>query len=256
MKPNKLVQLQTRRKRIEERKAETRDHSFRRCDECTACCTVMAVHEIGKFSKPKYTPCKHECDGCKIYDHRPEPCRSYECLWLSGAIRDEFARPDRCGIIFDKRWDTGGFKDEIWIAREVWPGAFDSELGQLMLEYLSTKVAVYCSYISGRRKIMCPARMKDTIGRMRLIINNVGGDDEEIVQVIDEDMSAQDYIDSLKELERIKSEVDDLVDQVNESESSQVCERCGGSGSDPNGSRPDDYGNQTVCRACRGRGVL
>lgn len=51
------------------------------CDGCTACCTIMGVHEL---NKPVNTRCVH-CEagvGCAIYETRPQSCRTFECVWL------------------------------------------------------------------------------------------------------------------------------------------------------------------------------
>lgn len=51
------------------------------CGNCTMCCKLLAVTELGKL---KNTQCEH-CDvgvGCKIYDDRPVSCGGFSCLWL------------------------------------------------------------------------------------------------------------------------------------------------------------------------------
>jgi hypothetical protein len=68
----------------------------RTCGDCRLCCTILAVHELGK--RP-YVPCAFECAaGCAQYVERPQSCRSFVCAWLAGH-GDEDARPDRCGVV-------------------------------------------------------------------------------------------------------------------------------------------------------------
>jgi len=75
---------------------------MRSCGECSACCRLPEIAEIGK---PASTPCKHLCPighGCKIYEGRPSTCSNYECAWLlgHGANAD---RPDRSGVLIELR---------------------------------------------------------------------------------------------------------------------------------------------------------
>jgi hypothetical protein len=68
----------------------------RECGDCTACCTVLGVHELKKAPS---TPCCHECaTGCSTYESRPESCREFRCVWLDGAF-EEHLRPDKLGLV-------------------------------------------------------------------------------------------------------------------------------------------------------------
>lgn len=81
----------------------------RKCEACRACCTSIAVEELGK---PFNMPCTHLCDkGCAIHKTKPDSCAGYECLWLSGMF--EFAdRPDKIGAVFHPH-DIPG--EGLWI---------------------------------------------------------------------------------------------------------------------------------------------
>lgn len=96
----------------------------RKCGPCTACCTVMAVHEL---EKDLYEPCPHLCaKGCGIYADRPASCRTFECQWLRGLLEvdgsiDPALRPDACGVIFD--YQPGTPFGDVYTAWELEPGA-------------------------------------------------------------------------------------------------------------------------------------
>jgi hypothetical protein len=71
----------------------------RRCGDCTACCTVLGVVELGK---PAFTPCG-SCRtrppfGCAIYATRPAECATFRCGWLEG-VGTNADRPDRSGVV-------------------------------------------------------------------------------------------------------------------------------------------------------------
>ena len=102
----------------------------RSCDECSACCTVLEVPELGLSEGQG---CQHQCaDGCGVYMGRPKVCREYECTWLVGMGPDD-ERPDALGIVFSVTADeTYGV---MLMASEVWPGA--SEGGRALDRILS-----------------------------------------------------------------------------------------------------------------------
>ena len=95
------------------------ENEQRPCGECTACCTAMAVDEIGK---PNYTRCQHECSrGCAIYGQHPNTCRAFACLWkVPNWILEDSDRPDKLGVVFYVRESNETKQLEVW---EVWPGA-------------------------------------------------------------------------------------------------------------------------------------
>ncbi len=70
----------------------------RQCGECTLCCKVFT---IGALAKPMGQWCTH-CDigsGCRIYDSRPEVCRTFNCSWLVSAGMAEEWKPSLCGMV-------------------------------------------------------------------------------------------------------------------------------------------------------------
>lgn len=73
---------------------------MRTCGECTVCCTVARVPELGKA---EHTRCRHcwEGQGCVVYDKRPRSCRAFECEWLRGDLSDAM-RPDRSGVMLER----------------------------------------------------------------------------------------------------------------------------------------------------------
>jgi hypothetical protein len=80
----------------------------RTCADCSLCCKLLGVPEIGK-------PAGVWCDlvrigesktpaGCSTYSVRPKACTDFECLWLQSAAAgypmDEDMRPDLCKVVF------------------------------------------------------------------------------------------------------------------------------------------------------------
>lgn len=113
--------------------------SGRTCGECTACCTAISVYE---FRKKSGVRCENECgSGCGIYASRPQSCRDYSCLWLSGFIEgDERRRPDQLGLVFDTSpIKTGG--QLVW-AHETRPGASREPAAQYLLGRLEKRFPV------------------------------------------------------------------------------------------------------------------
>jgi len=116
---------------------------MRECGSCSACCAVIAVHELDKGT---YETCEHLCaSGCGIYAERPGSCRSFECQWLRGVLEvdgsvDTEMRPDACGVIFDYRPETAF--GEMFTAWEVEPGASASGHARSIIEGLQESFLV------------------------------------------------------------------------------------------------------------------
>lgn len=89
----------------------------RKCGECTACCTVMGIKDIGK---PYYVSCEHlKACGCGIYPDRPQACREFVCVWLHGCpVMTEEDRPDKSGYLFNIEDDVNGTWIEILLLRD------------------------------------------------------------------------------------------------------------------------------------------
>jgi hypothetical protein len=94
--------------------------------------------------------CDHlACEGCQIYDARPQGCRDFDCLWLRGEIPgDESHRPDRLGVLFDGFRDAATNKFRL-VAFEVWNGAFDEPATAGLLAELSTRQTIQLSFRDG-----------------------------------------------------------------------------------------------------------
>ncbi len=66
--------------------------------ECTECCDVVAVDELGK---PHYARCPHLRANCGIYETRPSSCKTWRCVWNMGLFGDRPDwRPDKLGLLF------------------------------------------------------------------------------------------------------------------------------------------------------------
>ena len=130
----------------------------RRCGPCTACCSSMAIDELGK---PEWTPCEHLVDtehaksrtgtpstvpvrisaeqlrtrgggGCSNYKERPNSCAKFRCQWLAGMpLTEEKHRPDRCGLIIVDTADPRAVQ-----ARELWAGAASEGVGKDLITAL------------------------------------------------------------------------------------------------------------------------
>lgn len=149
------------------------------CGDCTACCTVMGVVPLGKppdldceFLIPQNRTSlsilvpERRC-GCSVYETRPEPCRTFQCLWLMGCFGDarDF-RPDGLGLMFDLQPDSFVIPKTV-TAREVWDGAADAVPGKSFLESLARKCLVLIMHLDGRRRLVGPPRqVQNAAGKM------------------------------------------------------------------------------------------
>lgn len=82
---------------------------MRKCNECTLCCRLLPVSEMGK---PANTKCTYQrISGCTVYERRPWSCRFWSCEWL----RDEtiVSRPDKSHYVIDPSPDYIELVDDI-----------------------------------------------------------------------------------------------------------------------------------------------
>jgi Fe-S-cluster containining protein len=91
---------------------------FRKCEECTACCTHLKGTAYG-YEFGNGNTCKFLCNGkCDIYKVRPNACMNYECAWTQELISEEM-RPDKCGVIASVENDKYGQYLKLTAIREI-----------------------------------------------------------------------------------------------------------------------------------------
>ncbi len=69
------------------------------CGPCGLCCKVFAVEEL---AKPMGVQCQHFHGGCASYADRPQPCRSFACVWLLDPEMPHRFRPDQTKVVLDQ----------------------------------------------------------------------------------------------------------------------------------------------------------
>ena len=101
----------------------------RECGTCSMCCQGWLSGSIYEYYMLPGTPChfndKTKCGGgCTIYEHRPEMCQQYQCVWLQQpALFPEWFRPDKSKIIVtqrDYKYDCVDADGETHISLEYW----------------------------------------------------------------------------------------------------------------------------------------
>ena len=74
----------------------------RKCGDCNMCCKLP---EIPSINKKSYSWCKN-CnigEGCNIYEKRPEKCKDFVCLYVTG-LTD--LKPNKCGFFIFPELET------------------------------------------------------------------------------------------------------------------------------------------------------
>lgn len=89
------------------------------CGTCTACCEgFLTIGPINGHEMAPGVPCFFLDKGCTIYEIRPtEPCRSFQCLWLSINDCPDFVKPEQSGIILDLATKLDPFERYVRITR-------------------------------------------------------------------------------------------------------------------------------------------
>lgn len=117
----------------------------RSCGSCKLCCTLLPV-DLPRGKKLANEKCEHLCSkGCSIYEHRPMPCRYFNCRWLFDENTSNLRRPDKSGYVIDPMLD-GILADERPIdVIQVWidPERRDAHRDPALREYLSKMADIY-----------------------------------------------------------------------------------------------------------------
>jgi len=139
------------------------------CGECEACCVLIGVRAL---AKPPGCECIHQSGGkgCSIYAERPDPCRTFNCVWVQGTkLFTGKDRPDKCGVMFVLMGADSAFVKATGLpvvsALEVYPGAFAQYHGERVLRKVSSKLLVMLVPYGGLaegggRELIGPAPMK------------------------------------------------------------------------------------------------
>jgi hypothetical protein len=110
----------------------------RTCGDCTVCCYIGGVPEIGK---PAHSKCQFLCntERCSLYGRpsRPEICNKFECAWLQGHGLPE-DRPDLSGVFCFNILLNGG--DWVFVVEATENAAMTT--GRDMVERLSLRARV------------------------------------------------------------------------------------------------------------------
>jgi len=86
------------------------------------CCKAVGVHALNKPVGSWCLECDRKGGGCRIYDQRPDECRTFSCAWLDGFLPDDGDRPDRMKVVIfqDSSEDPN---ERIVVFAEAHPGA-------------------------------------------------------------------------------------------------------------------------------------
>ena len=143
---------------------------LRRCGSCSECCIALSVKEI---EKPSMVRCESVCSaGCRVYESRPESCKSFECLWLMGAGSNA-DRPDRIGAVFSVEDGVHGENlVKVFLTRD------NSVRAKKIIDDISQRVVVYLIGRSDSRGVRGPA---DKVEAFFSAIELGGGSREEVM---------------------------------------------------------------------------
>jgi len=70
----------------------------RACGDCSLCCKLMAIDELGKPAGSWCGDCKPG-RGCVVYEVRPAECRTFDCLWLTDPRFGEHWKPNQSRLV-------------------------------------------------------------------------------------------------------------------------------------------------------------
>jgi hypothetical protein len=118
----------------------------RQCGECTACCRLLPVAELGKDAGQR---CRHQRHrkGCAVYAARPTGCKGWSCLWLTDPATARLRRPDRSGYVLDCMRDFTRARNEVTSVEtvfevvQIWASDRGATLEAELIPYLEVRHA-------------------------------------------------------------------------------------------------------------------
>lgn len=81
----------------------------RDCGSCSMCCQGWLSGDIFEYKMHANNPCHFVDEGCSggcctIYEHRPDMCKEYKCVWLHQPVGFPlWMRPDKSKVIITER---------------------------------------------------------------------------------------------------------------------------------------------------------
>jgi Fe-S-cluster containining protein len=100
---------------------------------------------VRALNKPAGQRCEHQTDqGCGNYEHRPEACRGWFCMWVrdTKGIFSDAHRPDRLGVFFTASAPDPLTRRQTLHAHEVSRGAAESAEARRVIQMLGQMVPV------------------------------------------------------------------------------------------------------------------
>ena len=134
---------------------------MKNCGECQACCWFFP---LAFLNKPMRTNCPHQCRrAAQFYNQeRHSVCKTFLCEWLQRPEWGEELRPDKCGIMYQRKENLGNgrgiiqasqFSPYSWLRREN-GRAIDQlvRAGNIVLRsYTDKETAEYRTFYDERR---------------------------------------------------------------------------------------------------------
>lgn len=146
----------------------------RSCDGCTLCCKVLA---IAALDKPQGQWCPNCVVGhsCKIYDTRPDECRTFSCSYLVDPKLDRAWEPRRSRIVLVCEAGTNRIVAHVDPSRpDAWRRApYYAQLKAWSRQAVQARGQVV-AYIGRRAVVILPDRDVDlgTIGDDEVIVTS------------------------------------------------------------------------------------
>ena len=170
----------------------------RSCAGCTLCCKVLGIDEL---QKQPGSWCKHfePASGCRIYDDRPQECRTFNCGYLTNDQFGEEWKPSRSRLVL--RWDGPRMSVHVDPQRpDAWKREpFYSGLKGWAKAAVSFRGEVVV-YVASRAVVVFPDREVDlgNVGEDEIIVTGertvAGASRLEAIKIHKDDPRAQKYV--------------------------------------------------------------
>lgn len=145
----------------------------RHCGDCTLCCRLLPIKEIGKPANTRCTSQRHT--GCRVYRKAgfPTSCALWNCAWLVDDDARDLRRPDRAHYVIDTIPDFVRITEDGVVTKipviQIWcdPAYPDAHRDPALRDWLAAKAAVtpcfgLVRYSSGDAFVLIPPALNGT----------------------------------------------------------------------------------------------
>jgi hypothetical protein len=152
------------------------------CGDCSLCCKLLEIEELGKPEGQWCRHCRPGAGGCTVYEERPRACQTFSCRWLLNPGIGDAWLPTKCRMVVFTATDQnmGGVMLAVYVdpgSPNVWRG--EPHHGQLVeWARAGLRAGLFRVFVHVRERayLVLPSRDVEITGKIIGIVRRPDGD--------------------------------------------------------------------------------